>query len=563
MLRQLHIENIAVIKSVDIAFDEGLTVLTGETGAGKSILIDSVNLLLGGKFSREIIRTGEKRAVISGVFDSLSDECVHALEELGYAPDEDGTLLLARTLQEDGKSTLRLGGMPVTATIVREIGKYLLNIHGQNDNQRLLQRSSHLQLLDAMGDHAVAIDDYRRAYEQLCACERELSELGRSDAEKARLREMLDYQIKDIDALKLKTGELERLEREREKLQNIEKIEKYVGFTAGVLDSREKSASVSYLLGRGADALRRISDVIPEAAAMSERLDDMMYQVRDMAEMVRAWSDDDAGDPTARLDAIEGRLDAISRLQRKYGQTIEEILAFRERAAEQLEGLDTEEERMSALTHQLDVLRKDCRKRADALTECRRAVADSITERIRDELAYLDMPKVRFAVSIQPTDDFTATGQDDVEFLIATNPGEPLMPMIKIASGGELSRLMLAIKSVLNDRDGVGTVVFDEVDTGISGKTSRKVGIRLCQMGRTAQVICITHAAQIASLADTHLVIAKYEIGERMETRVTALDEDGRVDEIARILGGLEVTVAQRNAARDMIAERGTYRETF
>lgn len=563
MLRQLHIENIAVIKSVDIAFDEGLTVLTGETGAGKSILIDSVNLLLGGKFNREIIRTGEKRAVISGVFDSLSDECVRALDELGYVPDEDGTLLLARTLQEDGKSTLRLGGMPVTATIVREIGKYLLNIHGQNDNQRLLQRSSHLQVLDAMGDHSAAIDDYRIAYEQLCACERELSELGRSDAEKARLREMLDYQIKDIDALKLKTGELERLEREREKLQNIEKIEKYVGFTAGVLDSREKSASVSYLLGRGADALRRISDVIPEAAAMSERLDDMMYQVRDMAETVRAWSDDDAGDPTARLDAIEGRLDAISRLQRKYGQTIEEILAFRARAAEQLEGLDTEEERMSALTHHRDVLCKDCRKRADALTECRRAVADSITERIRSELEYLDMPKVRFAVSIQPTNDFTATGCDDIEFLIATNPGEPLMPMIKIASGGELSRLMLAIKSVLNDRDGVGTVVFDEVDTGISGKTSRKVGIRLCQMGRTAQVICITHAAQIASLADTHLVISKHEVGERMETRVDALDEDGRVDEIARILGGLEVTAAQRNAARDMIAERGTYRETF
>ncbi len=558
MLRQLHIENIAVIKSIDITLEQGLTVLTGETGAGKSILIDSVNLLLGGKFSREIIRTGEQRAVISGVFEDLSDECVRALTELGYAPDEDGTLLLSRTLHHDGKSTMRLGGVPVTATIVREIGKYLLNIHGQNDNQSLLQRSSHLQLLDAMGDHAATVDDYRTAYEQLCACERELCELGRSDAEKARLREMLEYQIKDIDALKLKAGELDRLERERERLQNIEKIEKYVGFTAGVLDSREKSASVSYLLGRGADALRRISDVIPEATAMSERLDDIMYQVRDMAEEVRAWSDDDAGDPTARLDAIEGRLDAISRLQRKYGQTIEEILAFRERAAKQLEGLDTEEERISALTHQRDVLRKDCRQRAEALTDCRRAVADDITERIRDELAYLDMPRVRFAVSIQPTDDFTATGRDDVEFLIATNPGEPLLPMIKIASGGELSRLMLAIKSVLNDRDGVGAVVFDEVDTGISGKTSRKVGIRLCQMGRTVQVICITHAAQIASLADTHLVISKHEVGERMETRVTVLDEDGRVDEIARILGGLEVTEAQRNAARDMIADRAS-----
>ena len=558
MLRQLHIENIAVIKSVDIAFDGGLTVLTGETGAGKSILIDSVGLLLGGKFSREIIRTGEKRAVISAVFDRLSDDCVRALDEYGYAPDEDGTLLLSRVLQEDGKSTMRLGGIPVTATIVREIGKYLLNIHGQNDNQRLLQRSSHLQLLDAMGDHAWALNDYRAAYERLCACESELSALGRSDAEKARLREMLDYQIKDIDALKLKPGELDTLKCERDRLQNIEKIEKYVNFTAEVLDSREKNASVSYLLGRGADALRRISDVIPDATDMAERLGDMMYQVRDMAEEVRAWSDGDVADPTARLDAIEGRLDAISRLQRKYGQTVEDILAFRARAAEQLDGLDTEEERMSALMQQRDLLRKDCRKRADALTECRRTVAADITERIRGELAYLDMPKVRFEVSIQPTDGFIATGCDDVEFLIATNPGEPLMPMIKIASGGELARLMLAIKSVLNDRDGVGTVVFDEVDTGISGKTSRKVGIRLCQMGRAVQVICITHAAQIASLGDTHLVIEKQEMDGRMETHVTPLDEHGRVDEIARILGGLEVTDAQRRAAEDMIAERAS-----
>lgn len=556
MLTHLHIENIAVIKRVDIAFGEGLTVLTGETGAGKSILIDSVNLLLGGKFSREIIRTGEKSAVVSGVFEGLSDECVAALGELGYAPDEDGTLLLSRVMYEDGKSTMRLGGLPITATLAREVGKYLLNIHGQNDNQRLLQRASHLQLLDAMGDHAAALDDYRAAYEKLCECEKELAELGKSDAEKARLREMLDYQIKDIDAVKLKSGEIDALNRERERLQNIEKIEKYVNFTAQALDSREKSASVSYLLSRSAEALRRMGDMVPDAAAMAERLDDMMYQVRDMAEAVRTWSDGDVGDPTARLDAVEGRLDTISRLQRKYGQTVEEILSFRARAAEQLEGLDSEEERMSALTHLRDVLREDCRRLADILHGQRRAVADVLTERILGELAYLDMPKVRFAVEMKPTADFTATGCDDVEFLIATNPGEPLLPMIKIASGGELSRLMLAIKSVLNDRDGVGTVVFDEVDTGISGKTSRKVGIRLCQMGRAVQVICITHAAQIASLADKHLFIEKNEIDGRMETSVRTLDDAGRVDEIARILGGLEVTDAQRRAAEDMIAER-------
>lgn len=556
MLRTLHIENIAVIKNADIAFGAGLTVLTGETGAGKSILIDSIELLMGGKFNREIIRTGERRALVSAVFDDLSEECAETLDKLGYAPDEDGTLLLTRVLQEDGKSTIRLCGQPMTATLCREVGKYLLNIHGQNDNQRLLQRASHLQLLDAMGDYAPAVDAYHASYERLCECRRELSELCQNDAEKMRMREMLEYQIKDIDALRLKPGELDALEQERERLRNIEVIERAVGFAARVLDSREKNASVSYLLGRGSDALCRISDVIPDAAAMVERLNDMMYQVRDMAEEIRTWSDGDAGDPTARLDAIEGRLDAISKLQRKYGQTIEEILAFRERAADELEALDTSEERIATLTGQCDELSRECRANAEALTACRRALADDITQRIHDELAFLDMPKVRFSVSVRPADDFTPTGGDDVEFLVATNPGEPLMPMIKIASGGELSRLMLAIKSVLNDRDGVGTAIFDEIDVGISGKTSRKVGIRLCQMGRSLQVICITHAAQIASLADTHLFIEKNEVDGRMETRVRMLDDEERADEIARILGGLEVTAAQRKAAEDMIAER-------
>ncbi len=556
MLRTLHIENIAVIKCVDITFDDALTVLTGETGAGKSILIDSVGLLLGGKFNREIIRTGETTATVSAVFDSLSHETIEALEALGYAPDEEGTLLLRRTLQADGKSTIRLGGQPITATMAREIGRYLLNIHGQNDNQRLLQKSTHLHLLDAMGDYASEKRAYAAAFERLCACERELATLGQSDAEKLRFSEMLEYQIKDIEAVKLKTGEIANLERERERLKNIEKIEKHVKFAATVLDSREKSVAVAYLLGRGSASLRQIAGVIPEANEMAERLDDMMYQVRDMAEEIRGWSDDDAGDPTARLDAIESRLDQISRLQRKYGKTEEEILAFLARAKAELEGLDIQGERMAELERQRSALREECRLLAAALTDCRRAVADDITERIRCELAYLDMPKVRFGVSIKPTEDFTFTGCDDVEFLIATNPGEPLLPMIKIASGGELSRLMLALKTVLNDRDGVGCVVFDEVDTGISGKTSRKVGIRLCQMGRDVQVICITHAAQIASLADTHLLIEKNEVDGRMETSIRPLNDKNRVDEIARILGGIEVTESQRTAAREMIEER-------
>ena len=558
MLRTLHVENIAVIKCLDINFQAGLTVLTGETGAGKSIIIDSVNLLLGGKFNRELIRTGEARALVSAIFDDLSDECVQALTEFGYPPDEqDGSLLVQRVLHEDGKSSMRLAGQPVTATMMREIGRYLLNIHGQNDNQRLLQRSAHLELLDAMGNVEAEKQAYQTVYEQLVACEEEIGRLGQSEAEKARLREMLEYQIRDIDALKLKTDELDKLDRERVRLRHAEKIEKHVSFVEQVLDSQEKNASVSYLLGRASAALRQISDVIPEALSYSAQLDDMLYQVKDVAEQVRIWADDDAVEnPTARLDTIEARLDAISRLQRKYGPTIEEILKFRDDAARQLEHLETAEERLTELTQTRAQLRKQCRELAQVLTKKRQEAARQMTDEILAELAYLDMPKVRFEVSIRALLDFCATGLDDVEFLIATNPGEPLMPMIKIASGGELSRLMLAIKSVLNDRDGVGTVVFDEIDTGISGKTSRKVGIRLRQMGRSVQVVCITHAAQIASLADTHLVIEKSEVDGRMETGVRVLDDKGRVEEIARILGGLQVTSAQRKAAEDMIAER-------
>ena len=557
MLATLHIENIAVIKCVDIDLTDGFTVLTGETGAGKSILIDSVNLLLGGKFTKDLIRAGESRAYVSGMFCDLSEEARHTLEELGFAPDEqDGTLMLTRAVQSDGKSTLRIGGRPASASVVREVGKLLLNIHGQNDNQRLLQKSSHLQLLDAMDDISAPLKEYEEAYRALIGCRQELEQLTRSDAEKERLREMLTYQIRDVEAVKLKSGEEEALLRQRERLQNLEKIKKNVSLVVTALDSREKNGSVAYLLGRSSLALRQLAAVIPEAQQLSDQLDGMMYEVRDIADTVEGWLDEDVDDPTARLDALEGRLESISRLKKKYGATVEEVLAFRDKAKAELDALETAQDRCEALAHERDRLVARCRALAAVLTERRGEIAAQITERIREELAFLDMPKVRFAVSIRPTSDFTPSGCDDVEFLIATNPGQELMPMIKIASGGELSRLMLAIKSVLNDRDGVGCVVFDEIDTGISGKTSRKVGIRLRQMAQTVQVICITHSAQIASLADTHALISKQEVGGRMETEVRVLDDEGRVEEIARILGGIEITAVQRDAAREMIDER-------
>jgi DNA repair protein RecN (Recombination protein N) len=560
MLQSLHIENIAVIKRVDIELGDGLTVLTGETGAGKSILIDSVNLLLGGKFNRELIRVGQTTAHVSGLFTDLGDDVLAELAENDIPVDaEERMLRISRSVSADGKSNFRMEGRPVSAATVRRIGAMLLNIHGQNDNQALLQKSAHLQLLDAMGDMQVLHSEYADAYRALIKCRGELEKLTGSDAEKVRRAEMLSYQIKDIAAAKLKTGEEEALLAKRIKLQNAEKIQKQVNLITTALDARDKNGSAVYLINRSCAALRQLSAVIPQAEELAARLESMMYDVRDVADEVSTWCDDDMSeDPSAALDAIEGRLEQISRLKRKYGESVEMVLAFAQKAQSELDALESAKDRIDALQLELKELQSACMQAADRLTERRRALADEITARIHEELAFLDMPKVRFAVSIRPCADFTATGRDDVEFLISTNPGQELMPLIKIASGGELARLMLAIKTVLNDRDGVGCVVFDEVDTGISGKTSRKVGIRLRQMAKSVQVVCITHSAQIASLADTHALISKTEQNGLMETDVTLLDEDGRVGEIARIMGGIEITEVQRQAAREMIEERLT-----
>ena len=559
MLQALHIENIAVIKCVDIELSGGLTVLTGETGAGKSILIDSVNLVLGGKFNRELIRAGQTEAHVSALFTDLSDDVLQELREADIpVDDQERTLSISRSVSVDGKSIFRMEGRPVSAAAVRKIGSALLNIHGQNDNQKLLQKSEHLRLLDAMGDTLALRERYAAAYGEWSACRAELDRIRTSDAELERRAEMLAYQIKDIASAKLKAGEEELLLAKRVKLQNAEKIVRLVNLITTALDARDKNGSVVYLLSRSSTALRQLAAMIPEAQELSEKLDSMMYDVRDVAEQVGVWCDDDdmSDDPTVALDAIEGRLEQISRLKRKYGERVEDVIAFGERAKAELEALSTSREREEELSAQLPVLEQACREAAARLTEQRCALAEEITDRIHRELTFLDMPRVRFAVSIRPTPSFTATGCDDVEFLIATNPGQGLMPLIKIASGGELARLMLAIKSVLNDRDGVGCVVFDEVDTGISGKTSRKVGIRLRQMAKRVQVICITHSAQIASLADTHALIGKQERDGLMETEVSLLDEQGRIEEVARILGGIEITATQREAAREMIAQR-------
>ncbi len=563
MLASLHIENIAVIRSLDLEFSSGFTVLTGETGAGKSVILDSINLLIGNRFSRELIRAGETKATVSGLFCALSSETTDALEAIGISPDEEGGLLLQKTVTADGRSQTRVNGQSITAALQREIGRILLCINGQHEGQALLQKSAHLSLLDAYAGCGKLLDEYRLLYDDLTEAKKMLNEISLDSAEKARRIEMLTYQINDIDAVKPKIGEEEKLEREAARLGNLEKISRNVGLAARLLSQAEKGAAVA-LLDRSAAALGQISDIIPEAAELSERLRNCRYEVEDIAERVMDISADSEEDPTERLNRIEGRLDAISKLKRKYGADEQEILAFRARAAAELESLSDADERIEQLHRKISSLEEKAALSADRLHACRAEAAERLRDEVLRTLTFLDMPKVRFAVAIRTLYEadgrrrFERDGCDDAEFMLAANPGEPLLPMIKSASGGELSRILLALKRVLADRDGVETIVFDEIDTGISGKTARKIGVLLADVAKETQVLCVTHSAQVASMADTHYLIQKYERDGRAETSVGLLDEAGRIGELARIMGGIHVTERQRQAAAELLDERPT-----
>ena len=548
MLRSLHIGNVAVIRQADIDFTEGLCVLTGETGAGKSLLIDSLNALTGGRVSRDLIRAGEENAMISALFDGLDEPTRAALSELGVElPEDEDGILLQRTLSRDGKSVARIGGRAVTQSLLREVGALLVNIHGQSDNQKLMQKAAHLSLLDAYAGDSAALAEYRSVYAAWRQVSGQLADLRQDEGQRLRTREMLEYQIADIDAAHLKPGEEDKLTARRDRLQHQEKIDRQLRLAARALRDGEK-ATATGLLDRAATALASLTGILPEAEELAARAESLRLEAEDIADRTRALTDGDAVDATAELDRLEGRLDTIQRLGRKYGAGVDAILAFRADAAERLAGLDTADDRIAACEEQEKRLREQLDGLSAVLTRMRTAAAQELA-------AFLDMPRVRFEVSLRRLDKPGADGADDAEFCIATNPGEPVQPMIRIASGGELSRIMLALRSVLNEKYGVGVSIYDEIDTGISGRTARKVGIKLRRIARCGQVICVTHSAQIASLADAQYRIEKHEVDGRAETSVRCLEPEERVDEIARILGGLDLTDSQRAAARELIAE--------
>ena len=554
----MHIENIAVVKSLDIDLCSGMTVLTGETGAGKSIIIDSLNLLLGGRADRELIRNGESRGEVSALFSDIPKEAADTLAELGFSAT-DGTLMLSRAISATG-STARLNGRAITLSVLREISATLFNIHGQNDNQKLLDPKNHVELLDSYAGNGELRAEFSELYRQVLHKRNEIDSLMRDRREGERLSEMLRFQVADIDGAKLKKGEEEALEELILRLRSAEQIIKCCSFVSKALEGGEKSRGAIYLTDRAAAAMDSISDSMPEAEKLSERLNNIRYELEDIAECAARLDGSLGGEDAAeKLDRAEARLDVIRRLEKKYGGSVEEILEFRKDAAERLSAIENIDERTEDLEEELRALTEKAEGIAAKISEKRREAARGLVKKVTETLVFLDMPKVRFDVGIARCRELTATGKDAVEFMISTNPGEPLMPMAKIASGGELARIMLSLKNTLNECDGIDTVIFDEIDTGISGKTSRKVGIKLKEIGKGAQVICVTHSAQIASLAHNHFFISKKEVDGRAETTLRLLDREGREGEIARILGGIEITDAQKEAAREMIADGERY----
>lgn len=558
MLRSLHIENIAVAKRLDLDFSGGFTVMTGETGAGKSVIIDCLTLITGGKAQRDMLRSGEERAVVSAVFSELKER--PEWSELDIGPDENGEMEIARMLTADGRSAVKINRRTVPLSHLREIGPYLISIQSQSEARNLLDKTFHLSMLDAYAETDSLIDAYSPSYSRMLAVCDEIQSLRESLRQRNMMTDILKYQIKEIDAAKLSDAQEEdKLLAARTRIKNKERIARYTGFIYHALAQSERGASASVLLQKSAAALRQLADVMPDAEQIAIRLENYRYEIEDIGESVRALMDDsDVNDPEKQLNMLETRLNQIERLKRKYGGTIAEIQEFRRDAAAKLADLESGDEKLNELERELASLRSELSEKAAAISERRKQAADDLSRAVCGTLSYLDMPKVRFITEVQKMysggmEHFGARGSDDVTFMIATNPGEPPLPLGKIASGGEMSRVMLALCSVLNTSSGAETVVFDEIDAGVSGGTSEKIGLKLKETSASTQVICVTHSPQIASLADRHLRIEKKESDGRAQSVVTELDAEGRVAEIARIIGGIDITDTQREAAREML----------
>lgn len=553
MLSKLYIENIAVIKKAEIDYTLGLNIMSGETGAGKSILIDSIMAVMGERTSRELIRTGAQSAYVSAEFQDIRTAALEALADLGVEP-EDGVITLSRELKTDGRGTCRINGRPVSVAALKAAGRQLVNIHGQHDTQSLMDPGSHLRYLDAMMNNPSLTDGYHSAYQAYVDAERRLRELEIDESEKARRIDMLRYQISDIESANVRHGETDRLIRLRDRCRNFEKIRSALECAAAVLSGDEDSTGAVSMLDSCREELSAISDVHSDYELLYKRIKDAYFEVADIAEELSGQLNSMDFDP-AQLEQIEDRLEILNKIRRKYGGE-EEALDYAENARRELESLEQADERRELLRKEAARLRKLAMHAAAQLSAGRHAAAEDFSRRIREELSFLDMPGVGFTVDFAEK-AMAEDGADRVEFLISANPGEPPKPIARIASGGELSRIMLAIKNVLAGSDDIDTLIFDEIDTGVSGRAAYKIGVKLKEASSARQIICITHLSQIAANADTHMLIEKQVSDGRTFTQVTVLDLDGRIRELARINGGEDITQSQLTTARELLVQAG------
>ncbi|MBR5721670.1 MAG: DNA repair protein RecN [Clostridia bacterium] len=547
MFTSLHIENIAVIESADISFSQGLNVLTGETGAGKSIIIDAINMITGGRTSKDAIRTGCKKAYVSASFENVDDSLRSIASELGI-DIEDGELIISREINSDGRSSARANGRQITVSMLRELGKNLINIHGQHDNIALSDPSTHLSYLDSFEKNEAERNTYSEKYTKVKNIVKQIDSLSVNEREKAMRTDILRYQINELEAARLTAGEEEILEKRRLSLANREKV--INGFYAAKEALCGGETNARDLASAALSELNYISRFDEDASVLSERLNDVFAELDDISDEISRFADGIDND-ISELDSVEARLDTIRSFRRKYGNTVAEMLEFLEKAKEELENIEFSDERIKALQKELSVAQKELDSASAALSESRKKAAKRLEKSITDELVFLDMPSVRFAVDIKEKQQ-EKDGADSVEFLISPNIGEDLKPLSSIASGGELSRIMLAVKNVL-PKNGAGTLVFDEIDTGVSGLEAQKIAVKLKQMSSSGQVLVVTHLAQIAAKGDVHFVISKESRNERTFTKVTPVTGEDRINELARIMGGDSITPALLQTAREMI----------
>ena len=547
MLSLLHIENIAVIECADISFDQGFNVLTGETGAGKSIVIDAISAILGERAYRDMIRTGTNKASVRAIFTGVPNLNWFADNGVEY----DAETVIQREIYLDGKNVCRVNGSLVSVAILRKLGTQLINIHGQHDSATLFDEDNHLTFLDAFGDNEMLRADYYEKYEAVAKLRREIDKMTMDESEKLRRMETLRYQIAEIEKADLEPGEDEALEERRKILQNAEKLSNGMDTAVECLYGGDESDGAAGLLAQAEYALARLAKFSDNFAAMHDRIADLMYQVQDAAEEVRD-ARDDLSYSADELEQIESRLDVIHKLRRKYGVTCEDILAYLDKAKKELDDIEFADDHLERLKKKLKKAEKEACDAAKELRKNRQETSVTMAERILTELAQLDMPRVQFACQFTET-DLTANGADTVAFYMSANAGEALKPMSKVASGGELARIMLAMKNVLAEKVQVNTLIFDEVDTGVSGRAAQKVAEKLRSVATHKQVLCVTHLPQLAALANTHLLIAKSERDGRTYTSVTPLDLEGRKKELARIIGGTNITETTLKSAEEML----------